>query len=113
MTKEERTEIREMIHGMLSGWEANTISREEITNVRLGEISEHLKRINGSVAKHEKIISENLPHNITHCPQAERIKTLEENQITEKAVKKTLYIGFGIICALIAAGWAVVDILIR
>jgi len=102
-----------MIHGMLSGWEANTISREEITNIRLGEISEHLKRINGTIAKHEKVINENLPHNITHCPQTERIKTLEDNQITTKAVKKTLYIGFTIICTLIAAVWAVIDLVIR
>jgi hypothetical protein len=110
MTKEERTEIREMIHGMLSGWEANTISREEITNVRLGEISEHLKRINGSVAKHEKIINDNLPHNITHCPQAEKIAELDRNMISDKSVKKTLYTGIAIISTVVAIIWGISEV---
>jgi hypothetical protein len=31
--------------------------------------------------------------------------------ISERAVKKTLYIGFGIICTLIAAIWGIVEIM--
>lgn len=75
------------------------------------EIKGRLDKLNGSVARHEKIINENLPHSINHCPQVKAIEELQDNMITSKAVKKTLYIGFGIICTLIAALWGVIEIL--
>lgn len=75
------------------------------------EIKERLDKLNGSVARHEKVINENLPHNVNHCPQVKAIESLQENMITTKAVKKTIYVGFGIICALIAALWGVIEIL--
>lgn len=75
------------------------------------EINKRLDRLNGSVARHEKIINENLPHNIAHCPQAGKIEDLEKNMITSTAVKKTLYIGFGIVCALIAAIWGITEMI--
>jgi len=75
------------------------------------KIEKRLDRLNGSVAKHEKIINENLPHNIGHCPQAETIEDLKKNMVSEKAVKKTLYVGFGIICTLIAAIWGIMEIM--
>jgi hypothetical protein len=67
------------------------------------EIKSRLDKLNGNVSRHETIINENLPHNISHCVQTETIKRLEENMITEKTIKKTIYILFGLICALIAA----------
>ena len=111
MTIEERGEIRDMIHGILSGWHAETVAREEVTNVHLKNIEDHFRRLNGSVAKHEKTINENLPHSVVHCPQAIKIKELEDNMITSKVVKKTLYIGFGIVCTLIAALWGVMEMI--
>jgi len=75
------------------------------------EVKARLDKLNGSVAKHEKIINEHLPHSIDHCPQVKAIEGLQENMITSKAVKKTIYIGFGIICALIGALWSVIEIL--
>ena len=78
---------------------------------KLTEFNEHFKRLNGTVAKHEKIINEHLPHNVAHCTQAENIKQLRDNMVTEKAVKKTLYIGFGIICTLIATIYGVMAII--
>lgn len=77
----------------------------------LVEIKGRLDRLNGSVARHEKIISENLPPSIDHCPQAQVIDDLKRNMISEKAVKKTIYVGFGIVCALITAYWGVMEIL--
>lgn len=75
------------------------------------EIKGRLDKLNGSVARHEKVINENLPHSVNHCPQVKAIEELQDNMITSKAVKKTLYIGFGIICTLIAALWGVIEIL--
>jgi hypothetical protein len=39
------------------------------------------------------------------------IEGLQENMITSKAVKKTIYIGIGIICSLIAALWGVKEMI--
>lgn len=75
------------------------------------EVKVRLDKLNGSVAKHEKIINEHLPHSIDHCPQVKAIEELQGNMITAKAVTKTIYIGFGIICALIGALWSVIEIL--
>ena len=75
------------------------------------EIKGRLDKVNGSVARHEKVINENLPHTIDHCPQSEVIKDLQDNMITAKAVKKTIYIGFTIICALIGALWGMMELL--
>lgn len=74
-------------------------------------VNARLDRLNGSVARHEKVINENLPHNIAHCPQAEKIEDLEKNMITSEAVKKTLYVGFGVVCALIAAIWGITEMI--
>lgn len=75
------------------------------------EVKERLDKLNGNVAKHEKIINEHLPHSIDHCPQSGMIEKLKKNMVTERAVKKTLYIGFTIICAVIAALWGVKELL--
>jgi hypothetical protein len=74
------------------------------------EIKGRLDKLNGSVARHEKIINENLPHSVNHCPQVKVIENLKDNMVTEKAVKKTIYIAFGIICALIGALWGVKEL---
>jgi hypothetical protein len=75
------------------------------------EIKGRLDKLNGSVARHEKVINENLPHSVAHCPQSGMIDELKKNMVTERAVKKTLYIGFTIICAVIAALWGVIEII--
>ena len=77
---------------------------------KFGEIMGRLDKLNGSVARHEKIINEHLPHSIDHCPQVSAIKDLQENIITSKAVKKTIYVAFGIFCALIGALWGVKEL---
>lgn len=75
------------------------------------EIKGRLDKLNGSVARHEKVINEHLPHSIDHCPQVDVIEDLKKNMISERAVKKTLYIGFGIICTLIATIWGIMEIM--
>jgi uncharacterized DUF497 family protein len=86
MTTPERTEVREMIHGILSGWQAATIARDDLMNNHLGIISERLDKINGSVAKHEKLITENLPHTILHCTQADSIETIKKVLLKEDII---------------------------
>jgi len=77
------------------------------------ETNEHLKRINGKVAEHTKIIAENLPHTVIHCTQAKAIDELHDNMITEKAVKKFVITAVGIICALITILWTINEIFFK
>lgn len=93
MEAQERMEVRGMLHDILAGWQAENVAREEITNLALKNIGDHLDRLNGSVAKHEKIINENIPHTIANCPQQENIVEFRDNMITVKAVKKAIYTG--------------------
>ncbi len=74
------------------------------------EMTKRLDKLNGSVARHEKVIDENLPHNIAHCPQAQTIETLKNNMVTEKAVKKTIYVAIGILGTLIGIVFALFEI---
>jgi len=113
MTQKDRTEVRDMIHDILSGWEAKTESREEIINLNLIDIKDHLKKLNGTVASHTRIIADNLPHTIVHCPQAEIIEKLNNNMVSEKAVKKTVIMGVTIICTLITIIWGIMEIFIK
>jgi hypothetical protein len=87
MNVQDRTEVREMIHGILSGWQAATIAREDLTNNHLEVISNRLDKINGSVAKHEKAIIENLPHTVLHCTQAEVIGRIEKAILKDDIVE--------------------------
>jgi hypothetical protein len=89
MDTQDRTEVREMIHATLEGWEKATVAREIMTLKTLDKIEKHLDRMNGSIALHEKIINTNLPHNIALCPQAETIKEIRDVVIGEKAVSNT------------------------
>ena len=113
MTQKDRGEVREMIHDVLSGWEANTVAREEITNMALIRIDKHLEKLNGTVERHENTITANLPHNISHCPQAETIQVLKANMISEKAVKKTIYTSVVILGTLIGIIWGIFEIFIK
>lgn len=89
METQERQEVREMIHGVLSGWEAATIAREELLNVNLTGIKEHLVKLNGSVAKHENIINGNLPHTIVNCAQKDIIQEIRDTILKDKDRVKT------------------------
>ena len=88
MDANERGEVRDMIHGILSGWEAATIARDDLINVNLEGIKEHLSRLNGSVAKHEEKINGNLPHTIANCAQKETIEELKLAITGDKAIKR-------------------------
>lgn len=79
-------------------------------NEKLDTIDGRLKNLNSKVAEHEKIINQNLPHTIIHCPQVEIIEDLKENMITGRTILNTLYIGFGILGGLIALIWGITEI---
>ena len=74
-------------------------SQYKVIETKLGSIDNHLKRINGSVGKHEEQIQEALPERARNRQeQRERVKdldemipkvrALEDQQLSTKSVKK-------------------------
>jgi hypothetical protein len=95
MTQKDRSEVREMLSGILSGHAVAQLERDKaaekrevLINISLNNIDSHLSRLNGKVAEHEKVININLPHTMQHCPQAETIKVLQDASTGEAAIEK-------------------------
>ena len=76
-------------------------------------IKNQLRGMNINIASHEKIINENLPHSIDHCPQSETIETLKENMVTTKSVKKTIYTSIIVLGVIISIIWGVSEIFFK
>jgi hypothetical protein len=84
MTRVDREEVREMIHDMLSGYHALITSQNDITNISLGEIKDHLKKLNGSVSEQAREIEELKVADVKHivdCPAMPKIEALEKEII--------------------------------
>ena len=96
MDKDQREQVREMLHDVLSGYHAKVDAQNTITNDALIRIDKKFEKLNGSVAEHGKIISDNLPHNVALCPQAKTIESLKENMISSRAIKTTIITSIGI-----------------
>jgi hypothetical protein len=95
MDDKQRKQVREMLHDVLGVYQARNESAIDVTNSELKHINDHLEDLNNSVAKHEKIINENLPHTVAHCPQENVIEKLKENMISGKAIRNAVIIGIG------------------
>ena len=76
-------------------------------------IKNQLRGSNINIERHEKIINENLPHSIDHCPQVKTIETLKENMVTTKSVKKTIYTGVIVLGVIISIIWGVSEIFFK
>lgn len=86
MTQKDRTEVREIIHGIVGGYHTKVDAQNFITNSVLGEIKDHLGKINGRVEKHQTIIDKNLPHTVANCSQVKTIMEIRDNMISRKAI---------------------------
>ena len=87
MTQKDRSETREMIQVTLAGWHDSTVEREKLIYLSLNNIDSHLEKLNGKVSSHEKIILENLPHSIDHCPQTPVIKEIRDAVLKDEGGK--------------------------
>jgi len=93
MTAKDRTEVRDIFHSTIIGYHAKVDAQNAVTNASLGDIKDHLKTLNGKVYEHERIITANIPHNVSHCVQAETIQAIRDSMVTSKAVKKAIFAG--------------------
>lgn len=102
-----------MLHDILSGYQARNESAFDTFNLGLQKIDKHLERLNGTVASQQKIIDQNLPHNIAHCAQVKNIEELKENMITGKAIRNYIYGAIGIVGALTGILYVIFEILTK
>jgi hypothetical protein len=61
--------------------------RDFVMQQSLNKIDEHLGRLNGKVAEHEKILNINIPHTIDRCPQNDTIMGLHDGMTKLLAIK--------------------------
>lgn len=113
MTTRDREEVRTMLEDILTGWRQGYENHISHTNLNLEKIEKHLEKLNGKVAEHEKIIDQNLPHNISHCPQSGTIKNLEDNMITSKALKTYLAGSVTVIAAIFSVIYVIFEIILN
>lgn len=100
-----------MLEDILSGWKKGYEGLAISTNTSLISIEKHLEKLNGKVAEHERIINQNLPHNVSHCSQVETIRELQDNMITIKALKTYLAGTIAIISGVISAIYIIFDLI--
>ena len=101
MTKEDHTEVGEVVHSIVGGYHAKVDAQNIVTNAALIEIKDHLKELNNKVASHEKIINQNLPHNIAHCTQTDTIQEIRDNLISRRAVITAFVVGIPLAAVII------------
>jgi hypothetical protein len=99
MTREDKSELREIMHDIIAGYHAKVDAQGEITNERLKNIDNHLNKLNSEVASHEVKINEidrKEALHVVNCPQTASIRKLEDNQLTTKAVRRWVVASIGI-----------------
>ena len=102
MEAEERTEVRNIIHDILEGWQEATVQREKATIARenlihqsLNSIDTHLQKLNGSVAEHTFAITDLKRKDDLHivdCPVMPLVKKLDKEVETLKIEAFTVWI---------------------
>jgi hypothetical protein len=90
MTKDDRELTKEMIENVFAIIQHDLMLQNNITNTSLARIDKHLENLNSKVASHEKIINQNLPHNISLCPQSKTITEIRDNMISTGSMRKTI-----------------------
>jgi len=99
MTTDERREMREMLHEILSGYQALNESQYTVMDVKLDGINKRLDTLNGktqkTVERVEVLEKAEALHTVT-CPNLTRIRTIEDNQLSVKSVKTWVISSVGI-----------------
>ena len=90
MDANESTEVRAIIHDILSGWHGETVLREVTTNKSLDNIDKHLTQLNSKVAIHEKEIGLLTLAGVKHIVECPAMPKIEEVKDSVQKVKDDL-----------------------
>ena len=77
MTAEDRAEVRTMLTDIIAGPLENINGKIRLMSNQLTNIEIQTTKTNGTVSRHEKLITENLPHNESHCTKTEDIEAIK------------------------------------
>jgi len=113
LDKEDRDEIRAMMHDVIDPWQKESAKADTLINIALNNIDGHLDKLNSKVAEHEKIININLPHTVQHCPNVELIKTIEQEQLTWKRLRGVVVTTISAIGGILASIWIIYKLFIE
>jgi hypothetical protein len=102
MTKEDKEELKEMIHNIFDG-------RFTLIEYKLDAIQEQTTKTNGRVTLLEK---QELLH-IPNCPQGARITEIEDTQKKNLAIKKWLIVTVGLASTLAGLAWVILQIITK
>jgi hypothetical protein len=105
-------ELRELIADAMQVRDERMTGQFNVIDCKLDLITQRLDRLNGTVAKHEKIINERaivVADYMDHAKEAQvvekRIRMLEDTQLSNKTIKKWIVTTVGVTGSLIAAGF--------
>lgn len=91
MTTEERAEVRQMLTDILSGHHEELKGRLNVIQANLVRVETQTTKTNGRVTaiedKIEILEKEEIKHTV-NCPNVVRIKSLEDAEISRKAIVK-------------------------
>ena len=86
---------KELINEKFTGLTTLMNAQFSAMNTTLEGINDHLVKLNGKVAEHEKIINTHLPHKINDCVQSETIQEIRDSMVSSNAIKKYLSFTIG------------------
>jgi hypothetical protein len=86
----DRAEVREMLLDIISGPLEKINGQYRLVSAQLSNIDIQTTKTNSTVARHDIIINENLPHTTANCPQQDKILEIRDSMISGKAIRKTI-----------------------
>lgn len=113
-------ELIEFIDAKLGGYHAKVDAQNTITNLRLSNIDERLKILNGTVAEHDKILKErgitirdlqnSAETRAATCPHLEEINELKTNNKIGISIKKLIITSITLIGIIIGIAYSSIKI---
>lgn len=91
MSREDKEEIKEILHDYVTGVIARQDAKFDIINIKLDLIKEQTTKHNSRMVKVEAKVQDLEIHNKTResrCPNTAKIRVLEDNKLTTESIKK-------------------------
>lgn len=92
MTQQDKEEIKELLNSCILIANSEHTAKFQVIDYKLDTILQQTTKTNGRVNKLEE---KELTH-VINCPLQAKVRLLEDNQLTSRAIKKWIVAGIGI-----------------